>query len=31
MLAPWAGFAVFCAYVAATLGAAALLVQRRDT
>jgi ABC-2 type transport system permease protein len=30
MLAPWTGFALFCAYVAATLGVAAVLVQRRD-
>src|SRR5918995_641713 len=27
MLAPWAGFALFCAYVATTLGGAAVLVQ----
>jgi ABC-type transport system involved in multi-copper enzyme maturation permease subunit len=31
MLAPWFGFAVFSAYVAVLLGAAALLLQRRDT
>jgi hypothetical protein len=31
MLTPWAGFALFCVYVAASLGGAAMLVQRRDT
>lgn len=29
-LAPWAGFAVLCAYVALALGVAALLLRRRD-
>ncbi|MBS0548563.1 MAG: ABC transporter permease [Proteobacteria bacterium] len=29
-LAPWAGFAVFCAYVAVTLAIAAVLLVRRD-
>jgi ABC-2 type transport system permease protein len=30
-LAPWAGFAVFCAYAAAALLVAAVLMRRRDT
>lgn len=30
MLAPWTGFAVFCAYVVVALAAAALLLKRRD-
>jgi hypothetical protein len=30
MLAPWAGFALFCAYTAAVLIAAAVLLNRRD-
>jgi len=30
-LAPWAGFAVFCAWAAAALAVAALLMVRRDT
>jgi ABC-type transport system involved in multi-copper enzyme maturation permease subunit len=30
-LAPWAGFAVFCAYAAAALAIAAVLLVRRDT
>jgi hypothetical protein len=29
-LAPWAGFAVFCAYAAASLAVAAVLLRRRD-
>lgn len=29
-VAPWAGFAVLCAYVVAVLGVAGVLVQRRD-
>ena len=29
-LAPWAGFAVLCAYVALALGVAAVLLRRRD-
>lgn len=29
-LAPWTGFAVFCAYTAAVIGAAAVLLLRRD-
>ncbi len=29
-LSPWAGFAVFCAYVAVALAAAAILLVRRD-
>lgn len=31
LLAPWAGFALFCAYAAAALAAAAVLLSRRDT
>ncbi|MGI8922307.1 MAG: ABC transporter permease [Solirubrobacteraceae bacterium] len=30
-LAPWAGFAAFCAYAAASLAIAAVLLRRRDT
>jgi ABC-type transport system involved in multi-copper enzyme maturation permease subunit len=30
-LAPWAGFALFCGYTAATLAIAAVLLVRRDT
>jgi ABC-2 type transport system permease protein len=30
-LAPWAGFAVFCAYAAAAIAVAAILMLRRDT
>ena len=30
-LAPWAGFALFCGWVAATLAVAAVLLMRRDT
>jgi ABC-2 type transport system permease protein len=30
-LAPWAGFAVFCAYAVAALAVAAILMLRRDT
>jgi ABC-2 type transport system permease protein len=30
LLGPWAGFAVFCAYTAATLIAAANTLHRRD-
>jgi hypothetical protein len=30
MLALWAGIALFCVYVATTLGGAAVLVQQRD-
>jgi ABC-2 type transport system permease protein len=30
-LAPWAGFAVFCAYTAAAIAVAAVLTLRRDT
>ncbi|MFF1613258.1 hypothetical protein ACFVYA_36295 [Amycolatopsis sp. NPDC058278] len=30
MLAPWTGFAVFCAYVVVALVAAAVLLKRRD-
>jgi ABC-2 type transport system permease protein len=30
-LAPWAGFAVFCAYAAVALAVAAILMLRRDT
>ncbi len=30
-LAPWAGFALFCGWVAATLAVAAVLLRRRDT
>ncbi len=30
-LAPWAGFAVFCAYAVAALAVAAILMVRRDT
>jgi hypothetical protein len=29
-LAPWAGFALLCGYVAATIAIAALLLRRRD-
>lgn len=29
-LAPWAGFAVLCAWVALTLGLATYLLRRRD-
>jgi uncharacterized membrane protein len=29
-LAPWAGFAVLCAYAAVGLGVAAYLLRRRD-
>lgn len=31
LLSPWAGFALFCAYSLATLAAAALTLNRRDT
>lgn len=31
LLSPWAGFALFCAYTAATLTAAAVVLSRRDT
>jgi ABC-type transport system involved in multi-copper enzyme maturation permease subunit len=31
MLAPWAGFALYCAYTAAVLIASAILLTRRDT
>ena len=30
-LAPWAGFGVFCAYVAVAMAIAAVLLVRRDT
>ncbi|MEO8966886.1 MAG: ABC transporter permease, partial [Solirubrobacteraceae bacterium] len=30
-LAPWAGFAVFCAWAAAAIAIAAVLMVRRDT
>ena len=30
-LAPWTGFGLFCAYAAATLAVAAILLVRRDT
>lgn len=30
LLAPWAGFAVFCGYTAAVLAAAAVTLCRRD-
>jgi hypothetical protein len=30
-LAPWTGFGLFCAYAAATLAVAAVLLVRRDT
>ena len=30
-LAPWAGFAVFCAYAAVAIAIAAILMVRRDT
>jgi ABC-type transport system involved in multi-copper enzyme maturation permease subunit len=30
LLSPWAGFAVFCAYAAAALAAAAVILNRRD-
>lgn len=30
LLSPWAGFAVFCAYAAAALAAAAIMLNRRD-
>jgi ABC-2 type transport system permease protein len=30
-LSPWAGFAVFCGYAAASIGIAAVLLLRRDT
>jgi hypothetical protein len=30
LLSPWAGFALFCAYTAAVLTAAALTLNRRD-
>jgi hypothetical protein len=29
-LAPWAGFAVLCAYAALALGLAAILLRRKD-
>lgn len=31
LLSPWAGFALFCAYTGATLTAAAVVLNRRDT
>jgi len=30
-LAPWVGFACFCAYAAVALAIAAVLMRRRDT
>jgi hypothetical protein len=30
-LSPWAGFALFCGYAAASLAIAAVLLVRRDT